>query len=81
MSSNQRFKNIMNYFNSDEDDSEKESKNKKEKKDKNNKNQNVDYSLNKKDNNKITKIKTLESQVKYNNNVPRNSKDENILEI
>ena len=80
MSSNQRFKNIMNYFNSDEDDNEKESKNKKEKTDKNNKNKNVDYSLNKKDYNKDTKIKTLESQIKYNNNVPRNSKDENILE-
>ena len=81
MSNNQRFRNIVNYFNSEEDDNEKEGKNKNENTKYNKQNKNKDYSSDKKDCNNInSEITQLQSQRKYNIKAPRNSKDENILE-
>ena len=80
MSSNQRFQKILDCFNSEDDDNGKTSKNKKENLDNNNQNKNKEYTLKKKNSNIKKDSNQIESQIKYDNNIPRNSNDENILE-
>ena len=80
MSSNQRFQKILDCFNSEDDDNGKTSKNKKENLENNNQNKNKEYTLKKKNSNIKKDSNQIESQIKYDNNIPRNSNDENILE-